>query len=235
MKRSAVVLGLSLFLVACSSTKPVNMSEPRRVVGTESDVRVDGEIYGDQLGPNVTVPLKYDVTNHRQTTILIADLLPETTYDPETHTVTISIGAEIPGEQFLPRLIPVRPGERKSFATAAHVVIVANTASPWVPRPNALRLKVNFLGDPKPFEKLISIPEKAPHPNAAKLFVDFVLSREGQNLLRGLRRIPARPDVLPDPPSLIKGLNLYSARPEGMIENYNETVTRFDEIFNKAN
>ena len=80
----------------------------------------------------------------------------------------------------------------------------------------------------------VSIPEKAPHPNAARLFVDFVLSKEGQNLLRGLRRIPARPDVLPDPPSLTKGLNLYAARPEGMIENYNETVTHFDEIFNKG-
>jgi len=80
----------------------------------------------------------------------------------------------------------------------------------------------------------ISIPEKAPHPNAARLFVDFVLSKEGQNILRGHRRIPARPDVFPDPPSLTKGLNLYPARPEGMIEHYNETVARFDEIFMKA-
>lgn len=80
----------------------------------------------------------------------------------------------------------------------------------------------------------ISIPQKAPHPNAAKLFVDFVLSRDGQNLLRGLRRIPARPDVFPDPPALTKGLNLYPARPEGMIESYNQTVALFDEIFNKT-
>jgi iron(III) transport system substrate-binding protein len=83
-------------------------------------------------------------------------------------------------------------------------------------------------------DQCIAVPEKAPHPNAARLFVDYVLSKEGQNLLRGLRRIPARPDVLPDPPSLTKGLNLYPARPEGMIESYQETVTRFDEIFNKA-
>jgi iron(III) transport system substrate-binding protein len=93
---------------------------------------------------------------------------------------------------------------------------------------------VRFKGPTITAINAISIPEKAPHPNAAKLFVDFVLSKEGQNLLRGLRRIPARPDVLPDPPSLTKGLNLYAARPEGMIESYNETVTRFDEIFNKA-
>ena len=93
---------------------------------------------------------------------------------------------------------------------------------------------VRFKGPTITAINAVSIPEHAPHPNAAKLFVDFVLSKEGQNLLRGLRRIPARPDVLPDPPTLTKGLNLYPARPEGMIESYNETVARFDEIFNKA-
>ena len=93
---------------------------------------------------------------------------------------------------------------------------------------------VRFKGPTITVINAISIPEKAPHPNAAKLFVDFVLSKEGQNFLRGLRRIPARPDVSPDPPSLTKGLNLYAARPEGMVENYSETAARFDEIFNKA-
>jgi len=93
---------------------------------------------------------------------------------------------------------------------------------------------VRFRGPTITVINAVSIPEKAPHPNAGRLFVDFVLSKDGQNLLRGLRRIPARPDVLPDPPSLTKGLNLYAARPEGLIENYNETVTRFDEIFNKG-
>ncbi len=93
---------------------------------------------------------------------------------------------------------------------------------------------VRFKGPTITVINAISIPDKAPHPNAAKLFVDFVLSKDGQNLLRGLRRIPARPEVLPDPPSLTRGLNLYPARPEGMIENYNDTVARFEEIFNKA-
>ena len=92
---------------------------------------------------------------------------------------------------------------------------------------------VRFKGPTITAINAVSIPEKAPHPNAAKLFVDFVLSKDGQNLLRAFRRIPARPDILPDPPSLTKGLNLYPARPEGMIDNYKETVARFDEIFNK--
>lgn len=179
MRRTAA-LAVCMLLAACSTTKSVNMAESRRVVGTDSDVRIDAEVYGDRLGPNVTLPVKYDITNHRQTTILIADLLPESTYDPDTHTVTIAIGAEIPGEEFLPRLIPIRSGERKSFTTAAHVVIIATPASPWVQRPNALRLKVNFLGNPAPFEKLIAIPERAVHDPAlaAELFPKWVEGNE---------------------------------------------------------
>lgn len=179
MRRYAA-LPACLLLVACASTKPVNMQEPRRVVGTDNDVRIDAEVYGDRLGPNVTLPVKYDITNRRPTTILIADLLPESTYDPETHMVTITIGAEIPGEQFLPRLIPIRSGERKTFSTAAHVVIVGTSASPWAPVPNALRLKVNFLGDPAPFQKLIAIPERAVHDPAlaSELFTKWVEGNE---------------------------------------------------------
>jgi hypothetical protein len=198
VKRSSV-LALWLVLAACTSTKPVDMKEARRVVGTENDVRVDAEVYGDRLAPNITLPVKYDVTNHRNTTILIADLLPESTYDPETHMVTISIGSEIPGEQFLPRLIPIRPGERKSFSTAAHVVIVANPGSPWVPRPNALRIKVNFLSDPLPFEKLIAIPERAVHDPvlAAQLFPKWV---EGNETVF-TNTLPMRWNTTPDEPT----------------------------------
>lgn len=169
-----------LLLAACTSTKSVDMKEPRRVVGTDNNVRIDAEVYGDRLSPSVSLPVKYDITNSRAKTILIADLLPESNYDPDTHTVTISIGAEIPGEQFLPRLIPIRSGERKSFSAVAHVVIGATMNSPWVPRPNAVRLKVNFLGDTTPFEKLIAIPERAVHDPelAAQIFTKWVEGNE---------------------------------------------------------
>jgi len=54
----------------------------------------------------------------------------------------------------------------------------------------------------------LAVGAKAPHPNAARLFVDFLLSREAQSLMRERFRIPSRPDVLPDPPELTKGLKL---------------------------
>ena len=38
----------------------------------------------------------------------------------------------------------------------------------------------------------VGLSTKAPHPNAGKLFIDFVLSKRGQELVRGMDRIPDR-------------------------------------------
>ena len=47
----------------------------------DNDVRIDAEVIGDQLSPSARLPIKYDITNHRDKTILIADLIPESQYD----------------------------------------------------------------------------------------------------------------------------------------------------------
>jgi len=162
VKHSAYLLLLTFVVVGCATITPkVDMKEPRRFVGTDNGVRVDAQIVGDQLSTNTSLALSYDVTNQRATPILIADLIPQANYDPDTQTVTVNIGTEIPGEEFLPRLIPIQSGEKKSFATGVRVMIMPPLKSPGMARPNALRLKINFLDETKPFEKLIAIPEKA--------------------------------------------------------------------------
>ncbi len=49
------------------------------------------------------------------------------------------------------------------------------------------------------------LAKQAPHPNAAKLLIDFLLSKEAHSKLREFSRIPSRVDVDPDPPRLFKG------------------------------
>lgn len=44
----------------------------------------------------------------------------------------------------------------------------------------------------------ISAIDRAPHPNAAKLFIDFVLSDEGQRLFASRGREPVRPGIRPE-------------------------------------
>lgn len=72
---------------------------------------------------------------------------------------------------------------------------------------------------------------KAPHPNAGKLFIDFLLSKEGQKMLVGFKRVPVREDVDPDPPRLFKGYKRIVEHPEEY-KNFSETVKLYQEIFN---
>lgn len=59
--------------------------------------------------------------------------------------------------------------------------------------------------EPLLIHPLVAIVNKnAPHPNAARLFIDFILSQEGQKKLRDKGRIPARSDVPPNPPGLLR-------------------------------
>lgn len=167
--RSAFAL-LLLFAAACNSTTAptpatapgkINMKEARRMVGTENNVRIDAEIYGEDLRQGSSIAIKYEITNQRSTPILIADLVAQSNYDPDTRTVTIDVGSEIPGEEFLPRLISIPSGERRTFNTGANINIHMPSNSPWTPKPRSLQLRVNFLGDPAPFAMLVGIPERA--------------------------------------------------------------------------
>ena len=156
------LLLIALVTAACATPR-IDMNEPRRVVGTENDVRVDAEIEGDRLTGSMTLPFRYEITNLRPDPIAVADLVPEASYDAETQTVTVGVGSEVPGNQLLPKLITIAPGEKKSFATTARIrLLMPPPGSIHARYPNALRIKVNFLGgDLKPFAKLVEMKEKA--------------------------------------------------------------------------
>ena len=77
--------------------------------------------------------------------------------------------------------------------------------------------------------KPISLSSKALHPNAGKLFIDFALSKEGQELMRSFNRLPGRADVTSE---LKEGAQLYPADPRWG-DNYGKYVEEFREIFFK--
>lgn len=135
------------------------------MVGTENGVRVDGLIRSDLLSSSTSIPFSYDVTNERPDPIGIAEMIPLSTYDAETRTVTVSLGSEVPGANLLPRLIAIGPGQKKTFAGIIRLRVPAD--APGDPRArgtrHALQLKLNFLGDLEPFAQLVEIQQKAVH------------------------------------------------------------------------
>lgn len=76
----------------------------------------------------------------------------------------------------------------------------------------------------------VGISAKAPHPNAARLFMDFVLSKRGQELIRGMNRIPDRIDTPPGQARLIEGIKPAFA-PTEVLEEFQRYAKMFDEIF----
>jgi ABC-type Fe3+ transport system substrate-binding protein len=71
---------------------------------------------------------------------------------------------------------------------------------------------------------------QARSPNAARLFVDFLLSKEGQSALSGVQQIPVRRDVEPRSKPLFQGHQWFVERPDNQV-NFYQTVRLFREIF----
>ena len=75
----------------------------------------------------------------------------------------------------------------------------------------------------------VSIAQRAPHPAAARLFIDFLFSKTAQLKLREMSRIPSRSDVDAEPPRLIKGFKKVFQDIEN--ENMSESIRLFQQTF----
>jgi iron(III) transport system substrate-binding protein len=76
----------------------------------------------------------------------------------------------------------------------------------------------------------VSLPKNPPHPNAAKLFVDFILSREGQGYVSQLMRNPSRADVKQPVPRVAK-VRLLAMDHGKVAENYNRYASEYRKFF----
>jgi len=75
-----------------------------------------------------------------------------------------------------------------------------------------------------------SLARHAPHPEAAKLFLDVLLSKEAQEEITKFYRVATRVDVPPNPPRLVQGLKMYPVKLDlGRI--LPKRVKQFREIF----
>ena len=76
----------------------------------------------------------------------------------------------------------------------------------------------------------IAIAKNAQHPNAGKLFMDYMLSEEGQKTLSAMSRTPVRPGIAATNPRLSQGLELAVNDP-GMAERFDQVVEQYKSIF----
>jgi iron(III) transport system substrate-binding protein len=77
----------------------------------------------------------------------------------------------------------------------------------------------------------VGISGRAPHPAAARLLVDFLLSKEGQALIQQRGRVPARTDLDAGPAAATAKLHYVDPR---LAPRFNEYEKEFREIFARA-
>ena len=76
----------------------------------------------------------------------------------------------------------------------------------------------------------IGLSAQAPHPNAAKVFSDFVLSREGQKLMQTPGRLIARGDLANEQAAMLRGLKIVPVDP-ALAEKLDEYAKQLRSIF----
>jgi ABC-type Fe3+ transport system substrate-binding protein len=76
----------------------------------------------------------------------------------------------------------------------------------------------------------IGLAAQAGHPNAAKVFLDFVLSREGQRLMQTPGRLVARADLSNEQAAMLKGLKIVPVDPV-LAEKLDEYAKQLRSIF----
>lgn len=121
--------------------------------------------------------------------------------------------------------------ERAALATAGQYPLILSYAHvierekfkgapmDWVPlEPAVVEIDPQMIGS------------KSPHPNAARVFMDWILSKEGQEMLLEFQRIPVRRDVEPKPARLFRGYQRIVEKPDDY-KFFSENVKLYQEIF----
>lgn len=76
----------------------------------------------------------------------------------------------------------------------------------------------------------VGLVSQAPHPAAARLFVDFLLSKEGQQMYQSAGRLVARSDLPQDESMKVRGAQIIPVDP-AWAENFDEDSKLLKEIF----
>jgi hypothetical protein len=145
-----------LHAVTASAADTIDMTDPRRLVGREDDVRIDAQLIQDTVSPGASIRVTYQIQNFTAEPVAVADKVMDATYDAETMTITFAIGAEVPPDGKLPHLVTIAPGEKKVFRAGAMPNMNSGAIrSSFARPPRYVQVKVSILRDLTPYNALM--------------------------------------------------------------------------------
>ena len=142
------------------------------------------------------------------------------------------------GLKYMRELAKQQPSPREGHELLAQLVVAGEgVIDVNIPAASVERMKERgapidwtALGDAPAVMVGIGLAAQAPHPSAAKVFLDFVLSREGQKLMQTPGRLVARGDLANEQAAMLKGLKIVPVNPD-MAEKLDEYAKQLRAIF----
>jgi hypothetical protein len=136
---------------AATAATSINMDDPRRVVGREDDVRVDAQLIQDTVSPGSVIGVTYQIQNLSKNPVAVADKVMTASYDTDTQTITLAIGAEVPVDGSMPHVVVIAPGDKKVLRAGAVPQYSAAALRARGRTPRFVQVKVSILRDLVPF------------------------------------------------------------------------------------
>ncbi|MGH7928885.1 MAG: ABC transporter substrate-binding protein, partial [Candidatus Binatia bacterium] len=141
--------------------------------------------------------------------------------------------------QYMQRLAKQEPLWRRGHGLTAQLVAAGETPLAWAYNFRIERMKnegapVEWIETFNPIVVTlngIALSAKPTSPNAAKLLIDFATSKKGQEMIRGMRRIPARTDIEPLAPKMDQNKLKLKAVPKEVYAHLDEYAREFRKIF----
>lgn len=159
--KSKLVFALSgailLLHSAAAGAAGIDMNDPNRALGREDDVRVDAQLTRNTVSPGSPIGITYQIQNFSTNAIAIADRVSDASYDDDTRTITVAIGAEVPPDGNQLHLTVIEPGQKKLLRSGATPALnAAALRSGMAMTPRLVQVKVTILRDLTPFQPLIT-------------------------------------------------------------------------------
>ena len=146
----------AIVLIPAAFADSIDMDDPRRTVGREDNVRVDAQLVQDTVSPGSPIGITYQIENFSSAAVAVADKVSDASYDPDSRTITVSIGSEVPSDGKMPRVVTVGPGEKKVFRTGVTPSLGAAASRSSLAPPRYVQIKVTILRNLAPFAQLIA-------------------------------------------------------------------------------
>ncbi len=159
--------------------------------------------------------------------------------DHEWYMAMLASMGEEKGKAFMKRLAKQDPQWRKGHTLIAQQMAAGEFPLALIYAHRGEKMKaqgapIDWVDTSNPIVtgmRVVSLGARPPNPHAAKLMFDFVISKEGQSLIRSFYRIPGHPGVEPLTPKLDpQRLKLFRASPQ-LAEHSDRHIREFREIF----